>query len=300
MFCKSVALFTVFFHLAPCAALSAASGEAAKEGVRLLVALPKNAAIVGEPILATISIRNETGSPLMIADTTENYRVVSAQLTKLSAKGDMPSPRQIDYLEPADEIRQSVQPGEARSIAVDVLDQYIGAIPEGLYELRVRYKPPDSVSGIWHGSIEVSGIQVSVGTPPQEELLAAQQFMSGRYSPSRPDSCIKLGAIAEPAKGGRFADYAGYWEARAWGDKKEYDRAIEASRRYLERHADVPHYGNDIRNWLSFWLRVTGDLTAARSELLRTPDGFERRMRLKQIDKAIEKRAQERESADKE
>lgn len=275
------------------AASAVVSNTAVQDGVELRVSLPKDSYIIGEPIVATFSVKNCSNAPRRMADATLSD-VVGFRVRRITA-GPEPIHIEVDCAPPTDDIAWTLAPGESRSVEADLLDRYFsssdGPLLEGTYELDACYSAPSIISVVWQGKLAIRGMRFTISPAAGRERGAAAAFGRLRHHISARAAAEVLHSLTNPAIGYRFARYAGYWEARAYAENRRYDEAIQAMRRYLLDHPDVPHYSRDASYWLSLWLYLTGDLTAARGEILRTPDGFDRRSILQRIDKAIARRS---------
>jgi hypothetical protein len=261
---------------------AAVSASVAKDVVSFEAELPRTVYVVGEPIIATFAVANVSKVTQHLADPTVTCNIVSFEVVRLGAEATMLPHVEATYAEPSDDAAWDFLPGEARSISVDLLEQY-PSLPEGKYELRASYCGPDGVRGVWHGNVVVSGLRFSVELPGEDEAEAARAFSEARSHLGRQITPEVFASLEQQAVGKRFAQYAGYWRARAHGEAKNYGKAIQAARDYLVHHPNVPCYSSDAREWLSFWLYLNGDLAAAKGELLKMKDSFGRRIRLRRI-----------------
>jgi hypothetical protein len=182
------------------------------------------------------------------------------------------------------------QPGESRGGSTDLQLDFAQHLPVGRYLVRATYRVPGYVRDVWHGEIETPDLAFSV-IPAAGADAAAKPFREARVQAQSEQAALRaavsLKSLAEPAKGGGFARYAGFWEAIAYRTAGDTDRMLESLRRYAEQHADVPFYGKRALEILAIRLYRKGDYDAAREVFLKLPDSYERRSWLKRCEEKL-------------
>ena len=265
-----------------------------KDFLEFTVSLSKSTYIEGEPVIATFALKNNSSTDQRLAEPTTSYGIVKYGIEMISGIYPMPKRTFGSQPGPPDDYGWVFRKGEARSIQVDLLSNYNGFLPVGRFCAKVTYSGVDTIEGIWHGSIEVSDLVFSVVPATGIEESASRifrasvlQVLRGYEAEEAAKAAAALHDLADPAKGGRFAQYAGYWEAMAYMKAGNSEKEIEVLMQYSEKHSDVPAYGTNAPRYIGDILYCQKNYAKARKMFEKLPDGFERQDWLKRCDKRL-------------
>lgn len=286
-----LALMMAFSTSCGLAAAPPPSVQATKDDLVFRLSLEKTHFIEGEPVIATVTLINKSDSSRILAEPCTMCRVAALGVKQISGAAAPSLPGgHSDYGGAPPNYGWEFKPGEAHSDQYDLQIDYTRPLPVGKYEARASYNgaPAESHPDAWHGSISVEGLQFSVVAPEPKDAKAAKAFGTARSQYQKSGTELKsadsFASLTDPAKGGPFAKYAGYFEAMAYWNAQQGEAGAIALRKYIAANEKTPYYGKRAVEVLADWLRYKGYYVEARQLYSKMPDGFDKAFWVKRCD----------------
>lgn len=247
------------------------------------IELPRTEYLEGEPVIATVSLTNSFKEKRRLAEPTRDFDLVRFYVTPESKTTKMPAIWMEHFAGVPEDYGWEFNPNEARRSQYDLQLSFMDSLPVGNYKVHAVYKVPSWVRDVWRGKIVTPDVSFSVVEPSSQELSAVislKDAQAKRKSDKALESAKAFGVLKERSFAGRLADYAGFWEASAYGmagDHKNYRNKLED---YVKEHSNVPYYGARAIEVLATELCRQGDYQSAKEVLNRLPDSYMRQMRI--------------------
>lgn len=279
-----IAGVTVALLLCSAVAIAASSGTVHSGSFQMEATLSKEQYIEGEPVLVVVKFTNISDKPCRFAE--PGYYIFGGELLSVSMVDTEPVgtySADSTIVLPKD-YGWDYAPGESRTVARSVVQSDLG---EGTYCIQVTYKSPTYLASVWQGQLVSPKLSFSVVKPPAKLEFASRTFLSIRnaFDKKPLERAKDFGSLKDPAKGGPFSAYAGFYEARAYRMVPN-DNYVATMEEYLKSHADVPYYGIVALELMGRCYTYRKDYDAARKAYSRLPESYEKTWLLKHVDKA--------------
>lgn len=281
MSCRQV--ITEFLSRMPSNASGADDGAViSRDNVRLQIRTIKDRYLIGEPIILLVTLQNMSKQQQNLAEPVFMYDILTAHVTPVTRGLKIPEctpsvgpdiPKNFSY---------NFDSGMSRNNTIDLLSQFDTPLPAGRYAVRISYKSPNNVPGIWQGKLKSPPLQISIVQPEGNDIPAANAFIRARKamhsSLTRSEAVMLFSMLENPELGGVFAGYAGYYKAFAVASHKNEALLVSMLTEYINKYADQPHYGMLAAKILGYTLLNNGNAATARTFFERLPNGYEKEL----------------------
>ncbi len=269
-------------------AASTMSVEATSGQVKMLVSVAKPVYSEAEPIVATVTIVNESAGQRRLAEPNWDFASVEFEVLRISGGGEMPARWSDCKAGLPKDYGWDFEPGEARSADFDLQSLFTAPLPTGRYALRATYVVPEYLKTAWHGRLNSPRLEFTVAVPSGVNSAGSKAARQWKRAHEDKAEAIKLAAtyhsLSDARRGGDFAPYAGYYESEAYKAAGDRAKSLEVLREYAQTHKAVPFYGRYAQRFVATALLDQGDYAGARAAFAALPDSYEKRHWLKLCD----------------
>lgn len=255
-------------------------------GIELKLTLAKSSFLLGEPVLGTVSLTNNSAETLTLVD------IMMGSYLGTTAKVVVePMPKglvQKHHFPPSLDTLCDFRPGETHTIEIDVQREYQYFLKEGNYTIFAAYTGPNYVAGGAGNVIMTDRLRFSIVAGTGVEADKAKQLFRAQQLPSTPQeqsaAIDVLERLSNQDFGGDLAGYAAFFAVVARHGRTNGEDAAARLLDFIKCYPSLPVYRLQAVRYLAVSALENGDYPQCKQFTLLLPPGAERDKILKRCD----------------